>query len=172
MRTTNPAILALFLLLLTTIGCSPTPGPSDRQAAIPTGDLRTPSDFAIAATLFVGEAGPADLQPMRFVIQPDGVLRAARGAGVSLDILPPRTRELTQAQLSHIYNLAVREGLDRGIGGSAHTPGRAPAIEEDGALLIVEFTAHDTRRVSAFDAAKHTGAGSMIQLLRQLARIE
>ena len=81
---------------------------------------------------------------MRFVIQPDGVLRAARGAGVSLDILPPRTRELTQAQLSHIYNLAVREGLDRGIGGSAHTPGRAPAVEEDGALLIVEFTAHDT----------------------------
>jgi hypothetical protein len=153
-------------------GCSTRPYRAAEKPTIPVSDIRTPSDFAIAATLFVDTKGPADLEPIRFVIQPDGVLRAARGAGVSLEILPPRTRDLTQNQLSQIYNLAVREGLDRGIGGSDYAPGQPPAIAEGKGVLVIEFTAHDTRKVSQFDFTDHAGAQSLVATLRQLARIQ
>ncbi len=171
MRTfTHAAAVLLVLTLLP--GCSGTPAHDPARPAIPSGENRTPSDFALAATLFTGENAPGDLEPIRFVIQPDGVLRAARGAGVSMDVLPPRTRNLNQSQLSMVYTQAVRKGLDRGIGGLPYTPGQQPTVAEDAGILIVEFTAHDTRKVSAYDLAEHDGARSLVTTLRQLARIE
>ncbi|GAB5497121.1 MAG: hypothetical protein Phyf2KO_22010 [Phycisphaerales bacterium] len=131
-----------------------------------------PADFAIAVTVLPGSESDADLRPVRYVIQPDSVLRAAIGAGVSLDVLPRRTRRLTRAQMSAIYSHAVREGLDQGLGGESLTRGVTPRPDSEETLIVVELTAHEARRATVYRSDDQSdGAWQLVNLLGEFARV-
>ncbi len=146
------------------MGCSHDPGPlTPRAANGPT----IPSDFALAVTVIDNE-GP--MAPARYVVEPDGVLRAAQGPGASLDTYPPRTRELTRAQLNLLYRQAIRGGFDRGTGGTPHRAGARLTPGEGESIVIVEAVAHDARRITRYDPGGHPEAESLVRTLAELAR--
>ncbi|PHQ82410.1 MAG: hypothetical protein COB69_02005 [Phycisphaera sp.] len=175
MRTILPALLACALAFLSTFGCAKPVYEPSQPHAFARGETRPPRDFALAVTVFgqpTHDQRNTAQEPARFVIQPDGVLRAAQGSGVSLDTFPPRTRTLTQPQIANLYAQIVRNGLDRGVGGSPLNGTTPPAIEPGDALIVIEFTAHDSRRVHVYDANGKTQVSALVRTLRQLARLD
>lgn len=119
----------------------------------------------------MGEEGTTGwvLEPARFVIEPDGVLRAATGAGVGPTVYPPRTRRLTDAQVNEVYSVVTRQGLDRGVGGK---PFRLGDAQPAGAWIIVEVTAHEHRRSTIYRPDDERLIVDLVRHLRKLARLE
>lgn len=77
-----------------------------------------PADFTLAATVFspVTDAAQAEalarpLRPARYIIEADGVLRAAVGPGASTETYPPQTRRLNEAQLDGLWRLVTDGGV-------------------------------------------------------------
>lgn len=138
--------------------------------AIPTGDTRPPQDLALAVTV-MGDEGVRGvlLESARFVIEPDGVLRAATGEGVRPGVYPPRTRRLTETQLGDLYAQIVRTGLDRGIGGRPARRGLAP---DTGTWILIDVTAHERRESTLYLPGESEAALALLQKLRTLARME
>lgn len=138
--------------------------------AIPTGDTRPPRDLALAVTVMgVGGVRGAVLESARFMLEPDGVLRAATGEGVRPGVYPPRTRRLTQTQVNDLYARLVRTGLDRGVGGRPARRGTAP---ETGAWILIEVTAHERRQSTLYLPDQSEDALALIAQLRRLARMD
>lgn len=119
----------------------------------------------------MGEEGTTGwvLEPARFVIEPDGVLRAATGAGVGPTVYPPRTRRLTDPQVREVYNIVTRQGLDRGIGGK---PFRLGDAQPEGAWIVVEVTAHEHRRSTIYLPEDERRVIDLVRHLRRIARLE
>jgi len=99
------------------VGCGAGVGAVPDQSA---GPQTVPSDLAIGVTVFSPETDPARIQflerwarPARYIVEPDGVLRAATGPGVTTRVFPPRLRELNPAQMSRLWRLAREVGLTR-----------------------------------------------------------
>jgi len=74
-----------------------------------------PADFSVAVTVYGPEQDPTPihdrprpLRPSRYIVEPDGVLRASLGHGSAVDTFPPRTRQLTTRQMDQLWR-AVRE---------------------------------------------------------------
>lgn len=164
--------LSIFLLLIwTLLAPSCRSGPvSHSPGPIPTGDTRPPQDLALAVTV-MGEEGVRGvvLESSRFVIEPDGVLRAATGEGVRPGVYPPRTRRLTTAQVNDLYAQVVRSGLDRGVGGQPARRGTAP---ETGAWVLIEVTAHERRQSTLYLPEESEQAVEFVRSLRRLARMD
>ena len=165
------------LLTLIAIACTFTlvsacrSGPEEPAGgAIPTGETRPPADFALAVTV-LGEEGTTGwvLEPARFVVEPDGVLRAATGAGVGPTVYPSRTRRLTEPQINELYAMVVRAGLDRGLGGE---PYRLGDIQPAGAWIVVEVTAHEHRRSTFYVPDEDRDVVDLVRQLRRLSRLE
>ena len=168
MTTALPALL----IVLGFPACAGNTGQADSSAGWATEENPVPGDFAIAMTVLPGSESDAGYRPVRYVIQPDSILRAAVGAGVSLDVFPQRTRRLTRAQMSVIYSHAVREGLDRGLGGEPLTRGVTPRPAADETLVVVELTSHETRRATVYRLGDETvGAWQLVNLLGEFARV-
>ncbi|MFI4894320.1 MAG: hypothetical protein ACIAQ0_12945 [Phycisphaerales bacterium JB058] len=166
-RLLTPIALVCTLLLVSACRSGPATGPA---GVIPTGDPRPPADFALAVTV-MGEEGTTGwvLEPARFVIEPDAVLRAATGAGVGPTVYPPRTRRLTDVQINDLYSIITREGLDRGVGGS---PFRMGDTQPAGAWILIEVTAHEHRRSTLYLPQDERRVIELVRHLRRLARLE
>jgi hypothetical protein len=123
---------------------------------------RPPADLAIDVTLLPAPvaSGPAG-EALRFVIEPDGQLRAATGAGAIERSLPPRTRALTDVQIADLYGAIVRDGLDL----------PAPPVTRRSARIIVQVIAHDRRSRAEHDPDESPEALELIERLRRLARL-
>ena len=170
-RSLNTALPAL-VIALGVPACAGSTSHPDSAPGWASEENPVPGDFAIAVTILPGSESDAGYKPMRYVVQPDSVLRVAVGAGVSLDVFPQRTRRLTRAQMSAIYSHAVREGLDRGIGGEPLTRGITPRPASEETLIVVELTAHETRKATVYRADEGTGGASqLVSQLGQLARV-
>ena len=162
-------LIALVCTIPLVSACGSTPH-TEPRGAIPTGDPRPPADFALAVTVMGEEVTTGwVLEPARFVIEPDGVLRAATGAGVGPSVYPPRTRRLTDAQVSDVYSVVTRQGLDRGIGGK---PFRLGDAQPAGAWIVVEVTAHEHRRSTIYRPEDERRVIDLVRHLRKLARLE
>lgn len=165
-------LLALIALIctITHVGACRSGPTAPAGGAIPIGETRPPADFALAVTV-MGEEGTTGwvLEPARFVIEPDGVLRAATGAGVGPTVYPPRTRRLTDLQVREIHNIVTRQGLDRGLGGKAFRLGDVQPI---GAWVLIEVTAHEQRRSTIYRPADERRVIELVRHLRRLARLE
>lgn len=136
---------------------------------IPLGETRPPPDLALAVTVIGREGGePASLEPARFVIEPDGVLRAATGEGVGPGVYPPRTRQLTDTQVREVYAMLVRSGLDRGVGGRAYRPGMPTG---GGQWILIEVAAHERRQIALYEPGASAGARELAAHLGRLARL-
>jgi hypothetical protein len=106
------AVLAFCLLApLALGGClSRRAEPPPAQAAIPED---RPADFTLAVTVYspvsakIAGALPRALRPARYVVEPDGTLRAAptTPAPAARAAFPPRARTLTPRQMDQIWRL-------------------------------------------------------------------
>lgn len=143
--------LAVLPALAALVGCRAGP------ASVPA-DSRPP-DFALGLTVFPTDAQTATGHRSageRYLVEPDGVLRAAFGGGVSPRMHPPRVRRLSLAEYDELYRLALDSGLlapDPGGGARGGTPPGPdtfrPAPLAPVALLYT--AAEGVRRTRAFD---------------------
>lgn len=144
------AIVTLACLLL--IGCGA------RPPATGTVSPRPPADLTIAVTVIAAEGSSPE--PARFVIEPGGQLRAALGAGATPETLPPRTRLLTDAQVSQLYGIIAREGLT--------LPTDGPTAAEP--RIEVTVIAGDRRRTGRHELTD-AEARLVVDRCRRLARL-
>ncbi len=77
-----------------------------------------PEDFTLSITVVVpgiDEAALASLsraeKPARYIVEPDGILRAAVGPGATPRVFPGQTRRLSDAQLNRLWRLVRETGL-------------------------------------------------------------
>ncbi len=147
----KPGILLAYAALLA--GCAPRPAADDRFAP------RPPEDLTIAITV-IGPEGSSP-EPARFVIEPGGLLRAAVGAGSAPEMLPPRTRRLTDAQVGQVYGMIARQGLA--------LPTDSPGASEP--RIEVTVTAGDRRSTGRHPHAD-ADARALVDRCRRLARLE
>jgi hypothetical protein len=96
----------LLLILICTLGaCEAAPDPLEIQQA--------PDDFTIDVTV----QGPPEIleirarRPGRYIVEPDGILRAGVGAGVSVNYYPPQTRQLSRAEVERLWRLVRDSAL-------------------------------------------------------------
>src|SRR5438105_14278814 len=100
----GPGVWAIVgvLAMLPGEGCSSPPRVMDARgeaarAAVP---RERPADFTLAATVLSpgsvdAKKLPRSLRPGRYIVEADGVLRAATGPGATTTTYPRRTRQLT-----------------------------------------------------------------------------
>lgn len=88
---------ALALAASALAGCSATrTAPAER-----------PADFALALTVYPSDDSPGE----RYVVEPDGVLRAAIGRGVTGHGHPPGVRWLSPWEFDALYQTTLDAGL-------------------------------------------------------------
>ena len=114
-RTLAPAALAALMLCLP--GCSSTPRPLPEPEPVVLPDT-TPEDFALSITVVGPSSAETDIdslpraeRPARYLVEPDGVLRAAIGPGATPRVYPRQTRQLDQAQVQRLWRLVGETGL-------------------------------------------------------------
>lgn len=93
-----------------TLGCAAAPPPADASGR--------PSDFALSITVISSQDDPTlisalarPMRPARYVIESDGSLRAAVGAGATPDFRPALTRRLDVAQMARLWRLVEESGF-------------------------------------------------------------
>jgi len=103
--------------LLSLPGCSSTPRPLPEPEPVVLPDT-TPEDFALSITVVGPSSAETDIdslpraeRPARYLVEPDGVLRAAIGPGATPRVYPRQTRQLDQAQVQRLWRLVGETGL-------------------------------------------------------------
>src|SRR5262245_38039155 len=129
--------------------CSSTPAALSPPPPIPE---ERPQDFVLAATVLTPTDVkttnlPRSLRPARYIVEADGVLRAAVGAGSTTTTYPPQTRQLTARQMDSLWR-QLRESnlLDPGNPSRIDAP-EAVARAPDRTTALI-FVGGDGRRVT------------------------
>jgi len=166
------SLVVLVCVVAALVGCEMTPAP---RADAPD---KPPADFGVSVTVFApgvrraGEAGPtrtAATTPARYIVEPDGTLRAAVGAGATPTTFPPIVRRLSDRQRQRVWWLTVATG--------AHDPAPADRIdspetyrpvfdEGDGAVALITVSWLGGR---ASQADPVTGGSAAEELTAELA---
>lgn len=110
-------VLFLTVSLLGIAGCSTSPRPLAEPEPVVLPD-RAPDDFALSITV-VGPASGAEpaedlpraQRPARYLVEADGILRAAVGPGSTPRVFPRETRQLNKAQVQRLWRLVGETGL-------------------------------------------------------------
>ena len=179
--------LVILLLLVAVPGCA-----SSRQARVESALLADmpPADFTLAVTvmrpvplgaLINARTEPprsGALRPARYVVEADAVLRAAIGYGATEQTFPPRTRQLSAAQLADLWN-ALRSSA---LVDPNHSDlvGKLPDLEsfsrdtEGRGGYCVSFSIAGDRRVLAIDEADPAAADAraLVERLNRLAWVQ
>lgn len=126
--------------------------------AVPRSTERTPDDFAIS----VSTSGPADgvFAPAWFMVEADGVLRAATGLRSARSAAPPAVRALTRRQMDELWGMTRAAGL-----ADAPSDGAAPAEP----TCEIEVAALGRRRAVRADSSSNAELKELVQRLRELA---
>lgn len=173
-----PRRLALFRVLTSVAlaafqsACSLRPKPPDPLAI-----EDAPPDFALAATVYTpppdpeAPPPPRPLRPARYIMDPDLVLHAAIGPGLSETSFPPQTRRLRQQDADLLWQLIADSGLlapgsPQGIP-SAET--YTPRPDRATAVLTVSYGRVRRSFRIVLDAESDAGAGPILDELSRLA---
>lgn len=112
-----------------------------------------PDDFALAVTIFAPEvdadaisALPRSVRPARYVVEPDGVLRAAIGPGADADVFPAQTRRLTDRQRAQLWRLVRDQGLLATNHPARIATDRTYLSSPDRRAVLVEIAGAEQRR--------------------------
>jgi len=76
-----------------------------------TSPITAPDDFSLSLTMLEGEPGEGAREPAWYIVEPDGVLRAASGTRVATSPMPPTVRRLSRSQLDALCALCDEAGL-------------------------------------------------------------
>ncbi len=170
------AVITSCVLALT-LGCAGGSARSSTQAS-----SRVPEDFALSVTVSGpvragGSAAyaqlPAALRPVRYVLEPDHVLRAAIGPGAQETEFPPRTRRLDPAQGAEIWTIVRSSGvLNQDHPDSAS---RAPTFDlaSGTTAYVVSARASGRRSMVAMvaDPEPSPSAAGVVPLLERLSTL-
>lgn len=138
-------------------GCAGAPMEDAAPRAGASASLSRPSDFTLAVTVrgassarsVRGGGGPPapvppGLRPARYVMEADGVLRAALGPGATDDTFPAATRRLDPADLDRLWVIVARAGwLDAEPQGVAWS---APVGDVPTAGTTIAVSGHGAQR--------------------------
>lgn len=110
--THGPREISLWTLtiagLVAGVLCAPLVLGAAGCAAAPTAESRAAEDFRLDLVVFAQPGAGAEdalLEPMRLILEPGGVLRAAYGHGVDAQVHPPLARTLSREQNDEIAEL-------------------------------------------------------------------
>lgn len=159
---TLSALILLALASVRMLGCS-----AAERFELPDAP---PSDFVLAATVFTPAATDKDQPasvPARYIVEPDGTLRAAIGAGSSPTTYPRATRTLTSAQFDQLWTLTRAIDLD-GDGARAINSPEIFTPPGDTGVVLIELRADETQQGFAFPA-DHPQTRALIEALADLA---
>lgn len=164
LRRTFTLLLLAPALWLSACASSPEPAPPAQR----------PQEFVLSATVYApagqGTARPERaLRPGRYIVEADGVLRAALGPGATTTTYPHQTRQLTPDQLDALWRTLVASGL---LTDPDATPVPNPDIytPPEGRTTAVVYAAWRGRREAvAVSLDRHRGAITLIDHLAELA---
>jgi hypothetical protein len=174
----SPIIAPLAAALLCQ-GCA-SPAPSEQAAAPAAFAVAPPTDFTLAFTVFNQTSRrqvasiPRGTRPMRFVLEADWVLRAFSGPNLTDQSFPRETRQLTHADVQHIWtDLGAAGLLDPAHPAIVGTPPAITSLPEPSATVpaawIVTFTADGARRMLILSPDDHPAARPLLDRLADLA---
>lgn len=135
-------------------------------------DASTPGDFALGVTVLGSLEGaklPRAQRPAQYLLEADGVLRVAVGAGVDHTTYPPRVRRLSARQTDRLWSLVQAANLQ----GAEH-PGRIddPAAfrptPRDG-WAVIDLSASGERQTLAVRVEDDPAAALVVDELAGLA---
>ena len=121
----------------------------DARAAVP---RARPADFTLAATVLSrgsveAKKLPRSLRPGRYIVEADGVLRAATGPGATTTTFPGRTRQLTAEQFDSLWRDVRESGLlDPGNPARVDGPEAVGRVPERTTALL--YAAYEGKRVT------------------------
>lgn len=125
--------------------------------------LRAPAETAGRAAAY--QKLPVGIRPARYIIEADGILRAATGSGANVNTFPDQTRQLDDAQIASLWTTLRDSSLVRADHPSRGVEAAVSAIG-DKTVYVVSFAAGGTRRVLTMEAAPKPGEGA--EEVRQL----
>lgn len=170
------AALAAATLLAACAGVSP----PKALVVKPLPDERPP-DLVLSATVFSpslmqGAKLPRSLQPSRYVVEADGILRAAIGPGASSTTFPSQTRQLTPRQFDGLWRLIRESGL-LDSGSSARVDDPESIVREPARTTAVFFVTFGGERATlriTLDRSSETAvnAEKILDRLAELAWVK
>ncbi|TVQ62292.1 MAG: hypothetical protein EA379_05540 [Phycisphaerales bacterium] len=156
------------LLLITALAALGACAAPDRRAPL---DAASPApDFALSITVRDDAHG---LTPARYVLDPDGSLRAAIGPGAGSDLLPNFTRRLGEDERAGVWRLALAAGVPSGAPGSpgsrAAAPGSERAALDRGAGVVIWVRAQGASAVYTPSMTTDANARLLVERFEELA---
>jgi hypothetical protein len=141
--------IASLLSVLPLGACrSNTPPPLPVEMAVPE---ERPADFVLAATVYSPKSMekaklPRSLRAARYIVEADGVLRAAVGPGSEATTFPGQTRRLTPREFDGLWRMVRESGLlDAGSAWRVENPEEITrASDRTTALVYVSFEGRRT----------------------------
>ena len=169
--------LALLLPLgaLAPLGCSSSGKATSAAEASPADAY--PVDFALSVTVMTRGRETDDTgrdlsfgrdladRPGRYIVEPDGLLRAATGAGATTRVYPPRTKYLTDRQMADLWRKVewMRPDLDRG------DPGEYVTARPDASTAIIHLAANGRKTTRVCNLEEDVWAKSLVRSLGEHA---
>lgn len=165
------ALLGLVAILTGACASNPTPQPASVRG------VDYPQDFALSVTVITPgretDANGRDLsfgrdladRPGRYIVEPDGLLRAATGAGATTRVYPPRTKYLTDRQMADLWNRLEWIRPDLQIG----DPGEDTPIRTSHTTAIIHLAANGRRTTKVVNLEEDTWGKSLVRTLGEHA---
>ena len=154
---------------------SNTPPPAPVQGPLPE---ERPADFVLAATVYSPKSMeradlPRSLRPARYIVEADGVLRAAVGPGSETTTYPGQTRQLTPREFDTLWRIVRESGLlDAGSVWRVENPDEVTrASDRTTALVYVGYEGKRTtvRMLLDRSGAESVAAERLVDRLAELA---
>lgn len=136
-----------------------------------------PQDFALSVTVMTPgretDDNGRDLsfgkdladRPGRYIVEADGLLRAATGAGATTRVYPPRTKYLTDRQMADLWNKLEWMRPDLQIG----DPGEDTPIRTSHSTAIIHVAADGRRTTRVANLEEDEWARSLVRTLGEHA---
>lgn len=136
-----------------------------------------PQDFALSVTVITPgretDSSGRDLsfgqdladRPGRYIVEADGLLRAATGAGATTRVYPPRTKYLSDRQMADLWNKLEWMRPDLQIG----DPGEDTPIRASHTTAIIHVAANGRRTTRVANLEEDVWAKSLVRTLGEHA---
>ena len=110
-------------------------------------------------------------RPAQYILEPDGTLRVAVGAGVDPGTFPPRTRRLDPRQVERLWTLVESAGLASDAPSGDAGPGPSAVPSPPDGWAYVDVAASGQRHQRAIQLESSPAAQGVIDELASLAWI-
>ena len=136
------SIILTFITLLLA-GCHSGGGPTFSDSR--------PTDFGLGITVYApaGEVRRPGQRPARYLVAPDGRLRAAVGSGAEVGVFPPVMRQLDTTERHALWAMLTESGIDTVSGALRISSPETFDPPSGRRVYLVEVTANGRRSAVA-----------------------